>query len=117
MLKFEADKIRLLVIRDTEQGIKKLFDSQIQYDGTVSQWAAIYHFILIDSQRCNPSKVPLNYRQSDDSGLASSRSSSFSGCSTLSGSFAGGRMRSNSDRIGNVVSIIIFASTHALIIT
>ena len=36
LLKFEANNIRLLVIRDTEQGIKKLFDSQIQYDGTVS---------------------------------------------------------------------------------
>ena len=36
LLKFEASNIRLLVIRDTEQGIKKLFDSQIQYDGTVS---------------------------------------------------------------------------------
>ena len=36
LLKFEASNIRLLVIRDTEQGIKKLFDSQVQYDGTVS---------------------------------------------------------------------------------
>ena len=36
LLKFEANNIRLLVIRDTEQGIKKLFDSQVQYDGTVS---------------------------------------------------------------------------------
>lgn len=38
LLKFEANNIRLLVIRDTEQGIKKLFDSQVQYDGTVSQY-------------------------------------------------------------------------------
>lgn len=45
MVKFEADKIRLLVIRDTEQGIKKLFDSQIQYDGTVSQ-LAVHTYVM-----------------------------------------------------------------------
>ena len=124
LLKFEANNIRLLVIRDTEQGIKKLFDSQVQYDGTVSQymsWAAFYHFfvfVLIHSQKCNVPKVPLNYRQSDDSGFTS-RSSSFSGCSNLSGSFVSGRIRSNSDRVGNVVSIIIiiFASMYAPVIT
>lgn len=51
MLKFEANNIRLLVIRDTEQGIKKLFDSQIQYDGVVSQLCTVHIIILIHPLR------------------------------------------------------------------
>ena len=47
LLKYEADNIRLLVIRDTEQGIKKLFDSQIRYDGTVSHsLTTVYMFFM-----------------------------------------------------------------------
>lgn len=66
-------------------------------------------FVLILSQKCNAPKISSSYRLSDDSGLGS-RSSSFSGCSTLSGSFVSGRIRSNSERVGNVVSVIVFAS-------
>ncbi|XP_065911653.1 folliculin-interacting protein 2-like isoform X2 [Dysidea avara] len=79
-LEYDASNIRLLVIRDTEQGFKRLFDSRLHFDGT----------------KCNSQKVAISCRQSEDSGLASSRSGSFSGCS-FSGSF--NRVRSNSDRI------------------
>ena len=36
LVEYDASNIRLLVIRDTEQGIKRLFDSGLHFDGTVS---------------------------------------------------------------------------------